>query len=60
MLDIVRAFVGQEVTDEMPSASRNHASPNLGVLFERFALKRVDLVANKARKNRRYRRISKR
>src|SRR3984885_8429492 len=36
------------VTDQMSAAFGNDAAPILGVLLERIALKRIDLVANEA------------
>src|SRR6185436_13535183 len=46
--DIVCTFMRQEVTDEMPTATRNDAPPILRVRLELIALERIDLIANDA------------
>src|SRR6185503_13571768 len=38
----------QEVTDEMPAATRNDASPILRVRLELITLERIDLITNNA------------
>src|ERR1700744_3413879 len=45
--DVVRAFVRQEVADQMAAAARNDFAPRFGVLPERVALERIDLIADK-------------
>jgi DNA-binding transcriptional ArsR family regulator len=40
--------VRKKISDEMASASRNDATPVLGVLFESVSLERIDLVADDA------------
>src|SRR5206468_10352933 len=42
--DIIRAFTGKKISDQVTAASRNNAAPILGVLLERVALKRIDLI----------------
>jgi DNA-binding transcriptional ArsR family regulator len=46
---IVRAFVREKISDQMPTASRNDATPILGVLPESFFLVWIDLIADHAR-----------
>jgi DNA-binding transcriptional ArsR family regulator len=45
---IVRTFMGEKVSDEIPAAARNDSAPIPGVLLERAALKRIDLIADHA------------
>ncbi|CAG9220651.1 hypothetical protein BCAR13_420124 [Paraburkholderia caribensis] len=44
--DVVRPFVRQEIAEQMAAAARNDVSPVLGVLPERVALERIDLIAD--------------
>jgi hypothetical protein len=46
--DVVRAFVWQEVAEQMASALGNDGCPARGVLSERVTLKRIDFIANEA------------
>src|SRR5271166_751172 len=46
--NVVRAFQGQEIADEMAAAAGNDAAPVFGVLLESFALERIDLIADEA------------
>jgi hypothetical protein len=46
--DVIGAFMGEKVSDQMTSATRNDPTPLFGILLEGGALKRVDLVANEA------------
>src|SRR5262245_60272743 len=46
--DIVRAFVWQEIANQVPAAARNDPPPVFGVGFEFVTLERIDLVANDA------------
>ena len=47
--DVVGALVRQEITDQIPTTAGNDPAPVFGVLTERFALGRVDVVADEAR-----------
>src|SRR5689334_22693845 len=47
--NVVSAFVGKKVADEVTTTTRNKASPILGVLSKVFFLKRINLVANENR-----------
>jgi hypothetical protein len=40
--------MGEKVSDQMTSATRNDPTPLFGILLEGGTLKRVDLVANEA------------
>ena len=40
--------MGKKISDKMAAASRNDASPILGVLLELVSLERIDLVADEA------------
>src|SRR5713226_1375299 len=42
---IIRSFVRKKIPDKVSAASRNDASPILGVLLERVSLKWIDLIA---------------
>ena len=46
--NVVCALMREEISDEVPTASRNNAAPVLGVLFETVALEWVDLIADDA------------
>src|SRR6185369_11816938 len=46
--DVVCAFMRQEVTDEMPAATRDDAPPILCVRLELITLERIDLITNDA------------
>src|SRR5260370_4586149 len=46
--NVVCALMREEISDEVPTASRNNAAPVLGVLFETVALEWVDLIADNA------------
>ncbi len=44
--DVVGTFVGKKVADQVAATARNDRAPVLRVLFERGALKRIDVVAD--------------
>src|ERR1700730_6409672 len=44
--DVVRSFVGKEVSDEMSAAARDDAAPVFCILFELVSLEWVDLIAD--------------
>jgi hypothetical protein len=46
--DVIGAFMGEKVSDQMTAAAGNDPTPLFGILLEGRALKRVDLVANEA------------
>src|SRR5579871_1081106 len=46
--DIVGAFVGKKIANKMAAAARDDAPPVLGILLEAIALKRVNLISDKA------------
>src|ERR1035441_5503329 len=52
--NIVRAFVRQEISDQVSTASRNDSAPIFGVLLECVSLERIDLVADEARNHHGY------
>jgi hypothetical protein len=45
---IVRAFVRQEISDQVATAARNYSNPILSIFLEDVALEWIDLVANYA------------
>src|SRR5258708_601656 len=47
--DVIGAFMRQKIADQVTAAAGNDPPPLFGIRFESGALKRVDLVANKAR-----------
>jgi DNA-binding transcriptional ArsR family regulator len=47
--DVVRAFVGQEISDKMAATARNDVAPVFRVLFESVALEGVDFISDDAR-----------
>ena len=46
--DIVRAFVGKKIADEMAAASRDDTAPILGIFPELILLAGIDLIADHA------------
>src|SRR5262249_26060587 len=42
--DVVRPLIGQEVTHQVPAASRNDPPPILGILLKCIPLERINLV----------------
>src|ERR1043166_175951 len=46
--DVVRAFVRQEIADEIAAAARNDGGPAARVFLERIALERIEHVADAA------------